>query len=121
LQRSRLRAAASTRETLALEAHLQSILDTVPDAMMVIESPASSNRSARQRCDCSGTPLQRSLEKDVKMLMLSPYREEHDRYLARYLQTGERRIIGIGQSRWSLPSVKCGRAIGATSRASSAT
>ena len=31
------------------------------------------------------------------MMMPSPYRESHDGYLERYLQTGERRIIGIGR------------------------
>ena len=35
--------------------------------------------------------------KNVKMLMPAPYREDHDGYLERYLQTGERRIIGIGR------------------------
>jgi two-component system sensor kinase FixL len=34
---------------------------------------------------------------NVKCLMPSPYRENHDRYLDRYLRTGERRIIGIGR------------------------
>ena len=37
------------------------------------------------------------LGKNVKMLMPSPYREDHDSYLDRYLRTGERRIIGIGR------------------------
>jgi two-component system sensor kinase FixL len=34
---------------------------------------------------------------NVKMLMPSPYREAHDGYVDHYLQTGERRIIGIGR------------------------
>ena len=37
------------------------------------------------------------LGKNVKMLMPSPYREDHDGYLDRYMRTGERRIIGIGR------------------------
>ena len=35
--------------------------------------------------------------KNVKMLMPSPYREDHDGYLKRYKATGEKRIIGIGR------------------------
>ena len=34
---------------------------------------------------------------NVKVLMPSPYREEHDQYLRRYLSTGQAQIIGIGR------------------------
>ncbi len=37
LHRSRRRATVMTRDALAREAHLQSILDTVPEAMIVID------------------------------------------------------------------------------------
>jgi two-component system sensor kinase FixL len=97
LQRNRIRAAASTRDALAREAHLASILDTVPDAMIVIDeggivqsfSPAAERLFGYSAADMIG--------KNVKMLMPSPYRESHDGYIEQYLRTGQRRIIGIGR------------------------
>jgi two-component system, LuxR family, sensor kinase FixL len=97
LHRSRLRAALSTEDTLGREAHLKSILDTVPDAMIVIDERGiiGSFSSAAERL--FGYTALDVLGKNIKMLMPSPYRENHDGYLKRYLLTGERRIIGIGR------------------------
>jgi two-component system sensor kinase FixL len=97
LQRNRIRAAASARDALRREAHLKSILDTVPDAMIVIDEHGTiqSFSSAAERL-FEHTAAQ-VVGENVKMLMPSPYREAHDGYIERYLRTGERRIIGIGR------------------------
>jgi two-component system sensor kinase FixL len=97
LQRNRQRTTAITQVALASEAHLKSILDTVPDAMIVIDehgvmqsfSTAAERQFGYHAADMIG--------KNVNILMPSPYRENHHSYLTRYLQTGERRIIGIGR------------------------
>ncbi len=97
LQRSRIRAVESTRDALAREAHLKSILDTVPEAMIVIDERGimQSFSSAAERL--FGYAPAEVIGKNIKLLMPSPYRENHDGYLERYLRTGERRIIGIGR------------------------
>jgi two-component system sensor kinase FixL len=97
LQRNRLQAAASARQAVAREAHLTSILDTVPDAMIVIDERGvvQSFSSAAERL--FGYKSSEVVGQNIKMLMPSPYRENHDAYIERYLRTGERRIIGIGR------------------------
>ncbi|MDE8650615.1 PAS domain-containing sensor histidine kinase [Novosphingobium album (ex Liu et al. 2023)] len=79
------------------EAHLRSILSTVPDAMIVIDERGhmvSFSDAAERMFGYSQVEVVGS---NVSMLMPSPYRERHDGYLERYLRTGERRIIGIGR------------------------
>lgn len=87
---------ARTRALLVQrEAHLQSILDTVPDATVVIDATGimqSFNTSAVRQF---GYTVEEALGRNVSMLMPGPYREQHDGYLNRYLTTGEKRIIGI--------------------------
>src|SRR5499426_1827227 len=97
LQRNRIRAAGSSRDAAAREAHLTSILNTVPDAMVVIDERGimQSFSSAAERL--FGYTAAEVVGRNVSLLMPSPYRESHDSYLERYLRTGERRIIGIGR------------------------
>jgi two-component system, LuxR family, sensor kinase FixL len=79
------------------EAHLTSILETVPDAMIVINvrGIVQSFSVAAERL--FGYGPNEVIGKNVKMFMPSPYRDNHDGFLERYLRTGERRIIGIGR------------------------
>ena len=86
-----------TRDALAREAHLQSILDTVPEAMIVIDERGvmQSFSSAAERL--FGCRAAEAIGRNVSTLMPTPYRENHDGYLQRYMNTGERRIIGIGR------------------------
>ena len=97
LHRARLTASANAEAALARQAHLQSILDTVPDAMIVIDERGivQSFSSAAERL--FGYAVADAVGNNVRMLMPSPYREAHDGYIGHYLQTGERRIIGIGR------------------------
>jgi two-component system sensor kinase FixL len=81
----------------ARQTHLQSILDTVPDAMVVIDEYGimSSFSAAAERL--FGWTAAEVIGRNVCILMPHPYRDGHDGYLGRYRKTGERRIIGIGR------------------------
>jgi two-component system sensor kinase FixL len=79
------------------EAHLRSILATVPDAMVVIDEKGfilSFSAAAEKMFGYAETEV---LGENVSMLMPSPDRERHDGYLAHYRKTGQRKIIGIGR------------------------
>ena len=96
-QNMRLRAVNVNHDLRAREAHLQSILDTIPDAMVVIGETGIMQSFSHAAEHLFGWSADEVIGKNVKMLMPSPYRENHDGYLHRYLTTGERRIIGVGR------------------------
>jgi two-component system sensor kinase FixL len=94
-RRTRIRDQKHAQDLQAREAHLRSILDTVPDATVVIceKGAIQSFNAAAERL--FGHKESEVIGKNVSMLMPQPYRDEHDRYISRYLATGEKRIIGI--------------------------
>jgi PAS domain S-box-containing protein len=89
------RGAAALAEARAQR--LAAIIETTVDAIIVIDSKGtveSFNQGARR---LFGYTSQEVVGRNVKVLMPSPDREAHDGYIARYLTTGEPRIIGTGR------------------------
>jgi two-component system sensor kinase FixL len=85
------------RALTASEARWRSIVDSAVDGIVVIDQKGiieSFNPGAER---LFGYLEAEVVGHNVSMLMPSPDREQHDRYIERYRTTGERRIIGIGR------------------------
>ena len=88
---------ARTAELRDSNAQLRSIIDSAVDGIIVIDEHGrieSFNPGAER---LFGYAQPEVLGRNVSMLMPSPYREEHDGYLHRYLTTGAAKIIGVGR------------------------
>ena len=79
------------------ERHLQSILATVPDAMVVIDEAGIMISFSATAERLFGYDEADVVGKNVSMLMPNPDRDRHDSYLRRYIETREPHIIGIGR------------------------
>jgi two-component system CheB/CheR fusion protein len=85
------------RDLLASEERLKAILDTATDAIITADHRGiiqSVNAGTERMFGYAASEL---IGRNVSMLMPAPEREAHDGYLARYLQTGERHIIGVSR------------------------
>lgn len=96
-RRSVAELARSQSELVTREAHLEAILTTVPDAMIVIDEKGTIQSFSATAERLFGFDSEEVQGRNVSMLMPTPYRQEHDSYLARYLATGDRHIIGLGR------------------------
>jgi two-component system sensor kinase FixL len=94
---TRARTAIDARRLREREAHLQSILDTVPDAMIVADEKGVMQSISSTAERLFGWPQSDAVGQNLSVLMPTPYKEAHDSYMARYLATGEKRIIGLGR------------------------
>ncbi len=79
------------------EGLLRSILETIPDALVVIDERGIIQSFSTTAEQLFGFDSSEVCGHNVKMLMPSPHQENHDDYLRHYMTTGERRIIGIGR------------------------
>ncbi|MEX0770827.1 MAG: PAS domain S-box protein [Balneolaceae bacterium] len=79
------------------EARYRSILETTVDAIITINDRGeirTFNQAAEKLFQYEVSEV---VGKNVKVLMPEPYKSEHDDYIKNYLQTGHRKIIGIGR------------------------
>jgi two-component system sensor kinase FixL len=79
------------------ENHLRSILETVPDAMIVIDSHGIMQLFSSAAERLFGYSKQEAIGQNVNILMPEPDKTRHDGYLERYLKTNDPHIIGIGR------------------------
>jgi two-component system sensor kinase FixL len=90
------RALDRTEATLkASEAHLRSILDTIPDATVVVDEHGTITSFSAAAVRQFGYSKDEAVGRDVSILMPESYVREHRNHIRRHLATGERRIIGI--------------------------
>jgi len=73
------------------------ILDTAVDGVVTIDEQGTIEMVNRAAVNLFGHAAEELVGRNVRMLMPAPHRESHDGYLRRYLETGERKIIGIGR------------------------
>ncbi|HXT05904.1 MAG TPA: PAS domain S-box protein [Roseiarcus sp.] len=90
-------AARLAEEVAERAAHLHSILETAQEGMVVIDPAGQMHSFSRAAERMFGYSEAEAIGQNVNMLMGEPDHSRHDGYLARYLETAEPRIIGIGR------------------------
>lgn len=87
----------SFQRALLIQDSLFSVLDNVYEAILTINEQGivqSYNRAAKR---IFGYQADETIGRNVKMLMPSPFHEQHDDYLSRYLKERTPHVIGIGR------------------------
>ena len=78
-------------------ARYEALLNAAVDAIILIGTDGSIETCNAAAEKMFGYTADEVLGENVRTLMPEPYRAEHDSYMKHYLDTGERRIIGIGR------------------------
>jgi two-component system, LuxR family, sensor kinase FixL len=81
----------------AHQRHLESILSSVPDAMVVTDESGTILAFSRASELLFGYSAAEMIGQSVNRLMAGRDKANHNNYIGRYLHTGERQIIGKGR------------------------
>lgn len=79
------------------QAEMLAILDTAVDAIIMIDENGRIETFNRAAMELFGYSQEEIAGKPVNLLMPEPHRTRHDDYMRRYMETGEKQIIGIGR------------------------
>ena len=79
------------------EARLRAVIDGVADSIVTINEAGIIRTVNASTGRMFGYAPEELIGRNVSILTPEPHRSQHDRYIRRYLETGEARIIGIGR------------------------
>ena len=85
------------KELLNREYRLDSLFQTAIDAIIVINEKGTIQQANPATEKLFGYTLDEMVNRNVKLLVPEPHHSNHDQYLKNYLETGVRKIIGIGR------------------------
>ena len=79
------------------EIEFEAVLNTLVDGVIIIDAIGTMRLFNPACIKIFGYQPDEVLGKNVKVLMPAPFQEEHDGYLESYVNTGHKKIIGIGR------------------------
>lgn len=96
-----VRSEQNARETIVRlrdsESRVQAILNNVDEGIVTISERGEIELFNPGAERLFGFSNAEAVGRNVSLLMPEPHRSEHDGYIARYLQTGEAHVIGVGR------------------------
>jgi PAS domain S-box-containing protein len=80
-----------------LELRLYAMFETAVDGIVTIDHHGIIESTNQATCRLFGYEKSEMVGNNITMLMPSPFREMHDAYIGNYLDSGKKKIIGIGR------------------------